>query len=770
MIIAHKLDLDFANRSLNPRITVSQDDKLSRKLVLSLKANGVPVSLPAECRILVRYRKPDGTAGTYDTLPDGTPAWNLSADTLTVALAEQVCTVPGTVALVITVISGAMELNSFSITLEVIPIPKQLAPSQDYINITGFIPQSKLVKEGQYLCVSKVAADGTVAQVDSKDPPKSAYEYAQAGGFIGSEAEFTAKIAAQIDTSLRNSGAVAESKATGDAIAECSQEIALQRTRIDNLTQLPAGSTTADAELLDIRVGLNGTSYDTAGNAVRGQAEEIYQILGPTELPISGWTDTFYIHADTGSVTANGLYSHSDYIPVHPFGSIDVFSQTSATALAVGLGFYDINKTLVALYKSEAGFDIHTPIRIPVPENAVYVIVSCRTDTKTQCKVIGRDMITPQRTAKEYTYITTSWTEGAYIKKSNGKETALAVYSCSDYILVSPGDRIYARVSAANDVSGYAFYDKDKKFLAGGTVCSFSFKSWQSGVVIVPGNAKYFRITHAHADGEAQIAVIPADSSYHHLLCKAEELGSTTAENSGSIAGLRGELTKTNDNIDAMVHAVNYAFAMDRIMCIGDSLTSGAYYANGLSGATIVQSYPTMLHRMLRPSTLSNAGYSGYSASNWYQTKCQLYQFADHDSFIIWLGSNNGLTDTLAEDVNAFHNYANYANTETGYYCKIIETILEQNPDAFIVLCTVFASKGNVAVTNSVIAQIAEKYGCLLIDMSDLTVANFPELHAGINNMHFGKAGNIFVAQRILRKLNEHFAADPLACEFGMRR
>ena len=75
-----------------------------------------------------------------------------------------------------------------------------------------------------------------------------------------------------IDSTLSTSGKAADAKATGDSITELD-------ARMDTFTSLPSGSTSGDAELMDIRVGADGTTYQSAGSAVRGQISEIKEEL-----------------------------------------------------------------------------------------------------------------------------------------------------------------------------------------------------------------------------------------------------------------------------------------------------------------------------------------------------------------------------------------------------------------------------------------------------------------------------------------------------------
>lgn len=200
-----------------------------------------------------------------------------------------------------------------------------------------------------------------------------------------------------------------------------------------------------------------------------------------------------------------------------------------------------------------------------------------------------------------------------------------------------------------------------------------------------------------------------------------------------------------------------YKHLLINALCIGDSLTEGAYYDTAHNGSPIAENYPYYLGK-LTDWNVTNGGKSGYSAQEWYNNKASTYDFSAYDTFVICLGTNEGLTDTLETDAVG-DNYQDYADTNTGAYCKIIERIKEANPNAFIFITNIFASASYTQTTNTVLAKIAERYNLPLFDISSL--ANDPILHPFGNVVHFGKIGNLHFAKLIEKLVSDDIYNNP---------
>ena len=159
------------------RVFAKQNDKLSRYIVASLACGAAAWTPPEGVAGAIRYKKPDGTAGFYDTAEDGTDAIAMSGATVKMYLAEQVLTVPGEVAMEINFYTAAgAKLTSFGWTLVVKPsvIPDSAIQSTDYYNtLTAQIAKALEYKNAAAASAAAAAASAGEAAATLASAVKS---------------------------------------------------------------------------------------------------------------------------------------------------------------------------------------------------------------------------------------------------------------------------------------------------------------------------------------------------------------------------------------------------------------------------------------------------------------------------------------------------------------------------------------------------------------------------------------------------------------------
>lgn len=136
---------------------------------------------------------------------------------------------------------------------------------------------------------------------------------------------------------------------------ERKQEIDVERKRINQFIKLPEGSTTGDAELMDIRVGANGVTYNTAGEAVREQNSELRQMLDGRELQQNrGYLDS------SGGLHKEDWNDKNNYVELTNVNTNTILFYSGsygATDWGLVFGYYDDGTAIKLLNSKSDGYD-----------------------------------------------------------------------------------------------------------------------------------------------------------------------------------------------------------------------------------------------------------------------------------------------------------------------------------------------------------------------------------------------------------------------------
>ena len=190
----------------------------------------------------------------------------------------------------------------------------------------------------------------------------------------------------------------------------------------------------------------------------------------------------------------------------------------------------------------------------------------------------------------------------------------------------------------------------------------------------------------------------------------------------------------------------------DNIVCCGDSLTYSQVYTGSSTNRQAHITYPMALGKITGVPTIGIAT-PGYTAINWW-TNYETNIVANNNQLaIIYLGTNGGFTDTLSTDAPINTDPSNWANTNTGCLAKIVSKWISVGAKVCLVKC--YATSGtddsDIANTNKVITDVAERFGCGLAENNKLTdnvYHYWPNLE-GINSVHYNDFGYSAFAEQL---------------------
>lgn len=175
------------------------------------------------------------------------------------------------------------------------------------------------------------------------------------------------------------------------------------------VTQIISGAPASPSEVTDIRVAENGTTYDTAGNAVRAQVRQMIEVqdtqptdpgnklwindgsYDPEDLQVPTWEEFSELKADindlydgkihipytlvhnsyvktNGAFTTYNGWTRSDYISVTPGQILYIINPARAPYSA----WYNSSKAFISRLDLSAG----NPVEVTVPQDAYYVAIS----------------------------------------------------------------------------------------------------------------------------------------------------------------------------------------------------------------------------------------------------------------------------------------------------------------------------------------------------------------------------------------------------------
>lgn len=234
----------------------------------------------------------------------------------------------------------------------------------DYIYLTWTVTAAQVAVTGTvFVCVTGNDTNDTVKWSTFMAP---FYTEKSLGEDVETEYK---KVIAKVNKEI-------EDREAADAALQNS--INVERARIDQITNLPSGSTTGDAELQDIRVAYDGITYTNAGTSVRTQTSHLHRAINSSEL----MERVYFTNYQNGvKVNSSGAFENAsgncctEFIPVNGILNLCI-NRAYHISSGFSIAWFNKNHGFISGQMfAKTGGQYDYEVLVP-PTGAEYVVIS----------------------------------------------------------------------------------------------------------------------------------------------------------------------------------------------------------------------------------------------------------------------------------------------------------------------------------------------------------------------------------------------------------
>lgn len=248
MKVTSQITVDLLHPNVATLVYAKQADQQSRFISAALLEGSQPWTPPTGALAAVRYRKPDGTIGWYDTTENKAAAVTMNGNVATIQLAAQALTVSGDVYIELEFYTQSAEkLSSFAwvLAVEASAVSDGEIESSDYFNVLAetlaeivkAIPD--IQKASEY---AQAAAQSATQAADSEAAAKASEQAAAASAAQAAKSEDNSTASAQ------SSGQSASAAQASAASAAASQQLAAANAQTAGASAASATESKENAE------------------------------------------------------------------------------------------------------------------------------------------------------------------------------------------------------------------------------------------------------------------------------------------------------------------------------------------------------------------------------------------------------------------------------------------------------------------------------------------------------------------------------------------